>query len=167
MNFVVTIVMLVWNTHVSTHLMARLITISLYLFSNNLPIGLIGPMKSNPHFIYDSSSNIITNFTKFKIFMPLIIWQMSHPLQYFTTSLNIIAHQYFASMVFLKFMQQNDHLLPPSCNYLNITSIFSIVNIPIIGCLVHVISIPFWMVKGYAFLAKKFFCVIVNYHVCI
>jgi hypothetical protein len=42
------------------------------MFPIRLPIGLIVPIKSRPHFIKGSSRNVVTNLATFFVFSPLI-----------------------------------------------------------------------------------------------
>jgi hypothetical protein len=51
MNFVVTIVVIVQSALTSTHLVTWLVTTKMYLFLIYQPIGLMGPIKFNPHFM--------------------------------------------------------------------------------------------------------------------
>jgi hypothetical protein len=62
MNFVVIVVVLVRNAIGSTHLVAYLVAIRMYLFSIYLLMGLIGPIKSNPPFVKGFISNEVINF---------------------------------------------------------------------------------------------------------
>ncbi len=60
--------MFVCNTLASTHFVAQYMATNMYLFDVYLPIGFIGPMKSNPHFINVlSSGRVVNNFAKFYV----------------------------------------------------------------------------------------------------
>ncbi len=57
-NLAMTTIVLVMNAFISTHLVAYFVATRMYLF----PIGLIGPIKSRPHFIKGSYGSVVTSF---------------------------------------------------------------------------------------------------------
>jgi len=63
MNWVVIATALVFNAFASTHLVAWLITIKMYLLSCERLMGLIKPMKSKPHFMNGLVGSMVINFT--------------------------------------------------------------------------------------------------------
>ncbi len=76
-------------------------TPNIYLLPKTLLVGLIGPMKSNPHFMNGFFSIIVISFVKLKVFKPHVCWHKSQLQQHSITSLNIVTHQYLASRIFL------------------------------------------------------------------
>ncbi len=67
-NLVVTIVIFVLNAFACTHLVALYVVAIIFVFLISLPIGLIRPIKSKPHFIKGSSKNVVINLAK-KLFL--------------------------------------------------------------------------------------------------
>ncbi len=63
MNFIITTIVFVHNVFVSTHLVVS-IAARMYLFLIYLFMGLIGLIKSNPHFMKGSNGNEVANFVK-------------------------------------------------------------------------------------------------------
>jgi hypothetical protein len=76
----------------------------IYLLLVNHPTSLIGPTKSNPHFIYGSLGKVITNLAKFCMAKPPTFWHASQDLQNSKASWNNFSHQYPASRIFLAMM---------------------------------------------------------------
>jgi len=53
----------------------------MYSFPVSLHFGLIGPIKSRPHFIKGSSGSVVTNLARLFVFSPPNQWQFSQLLQ--------------------------------------------------------------------------------------
>jgi hypothetical protein len=62
---VIVATILVLNAHVSDHFVAYSMATKMYRLLSNFVAGLIGLIKSNPHFKNGSSGKVITNSAKF------------------------------------------------------------------------------------------------------
>jgi hypothetical protein len=62
MNWTMTTVVLVLNAFASTHLVTYSIATKIYLLSCEPFEGLMGPMKSKPHFMNGSTKSMMINF---------------------------------------------------------------------------------------------------------
>jgi len=71
-KFVVTITLFVHNALVSIHFFAWFVATNMYLFPIYLLVGIIGPTKSNPHFINGSFGRVVTNLAKPYVANPLM-----------------------------------------------------------------------------------------------
>jgi hypothetical protein len=66
--------------------------IKIHLLVVNHPIGLIGLIKPNPHFINHSSRKIVINLTRFCDAKPPTRWQASQNLQHLIMWATSILH---------------------------------------------------------------------------
>ncbi len=64
-NLVVITTVLVRSAWASTHFVTYLVATKMYWLLDYFLACLIGPMKSNPHFLNGFSSNVVTNLAKF------------------------------------------------------------------------------------------------------
>jgi hypothetical protein len=69
-NLAMFTIVLVMNAFISTHLVAYFIATKMYLFH----VGLIGPIKSRPHFIKGSYGSVIISLARLFMFNPPILW---------------------------------------------------------------------------------------------
>jgi hypothetical protein len=65
---VVVVTMLVLKAMAPTRLVTKLVVTNIYLMFAYHPMGLMGPTKSNPHFVNGFDGNVVTNFA-----MPILV----------------------------------------------------------------------------------------------